>query len=167
MMAIEGKKKMKNNKETLQVLIESYLQHKIQVSFTGLVDFELVQFIPDTVKEQIAYQLSDNSEGEFTSCQTGGYEGTWRIVRTDHSQLHKIAMWEQKVYPIDMCLKESDFIKWFGKFDGTNLYERWINYYKCDFLSMVSHFSPQNDNGQPFCDMVIEQANKYQKLNGY
>ncbi len=156
---------MNKKSNVLQVLIESFLQHPIEVSFTALRDQEPIQFIPDSVKEEILNQLSDSGEGEFTAEQTGGFGGTWRTIQLGHNMLHRLAMWIFQVYPEDMKLKEADFIKWFGEFYGKNLFERWINYYKCDFMQMITHFGPDSDKGQTFCDMVMEQLNKYEEKN--
>lgn len=156
---------MCQNNNVLQVIIDSFLQHPIEVSFIALRDHEPLQFIPDCVKEEILNQLSDSDKGDFTAEQTGGFAGKWRTIKLGHNILHRLAMWIFQVYPEDMKLTEADFIKWFGEFDGKNLFKRWTNYYKCDFMRMITHFGPSGEKGQIFCDMVMEQINKYETKN--
>lgn len=146
------------------VLIEKYIGHQLEVSFYQTPNDKNLKFIPDDVKEIILDQLSDKEQGEFGNSNTG-FEGTWRIIKLSHSLLHRVSMLMYNFYQHSLELKETDFIKWFGEFDGTNLFERWVNYYKCDFLRMVTHFGPSGYKGQIFCDMVMDQLIKYEQLN--
>lgn len=61
-------------------LQEEFLQHQIEVIITE-ADTERLDWIPDAVKQEIIFQLSDTPEGEFSVEQTGYYGGTWSIVK--------------------------------------------------------------------------------------
>ena len=143
------------------VLQEEFLQHQIEVTITESEEKE-PEFIPDSVKNIIMNQLSDVPEGQFESEETGGYSGTWRIIKPlDYKMLLRVVMWKYNCC-IDESLTEELFIKYFGGCDGRHFYSKWRYTIKFDFMEMIGYFRSNGNKGQIFCNMVMEQINKYE-----
>lgn len=144
---------------TLLVLSESFLQHTIEVSFTLIC--ETIEFIPDSVKQEILNQLSDTDNGEFCAEQTGGYTGCWRIMPTLPAVLmYDIVMWDYNHYQQE-SLNEELFIHNFGNLNGKHFYNKWVHTHKKNLLLMIAYFGKDLNHTQTFCNMLMEQVEKY------
>ncbi|MDR3266002.1 MAG: hypothetical protein LBT24_00315 [Tannerella sp.] len=80
-----------------------------------------------------------------------------------HTLMWRIVLWEYN-RNMDETLMEELFIRYFGKCFGSHFYSKW-KYYDCSFMKMVGYFGTSTENGQKFCDMVLEQITKYEQRN--
>jgi hypothetical protein len=63
---------------------------------------------------------------------------------------------------IEESLTEEVFIEYFGGNDGRHFYSKWKYTLKFDFMGMIGYFRSNGNDGQIFCNMVMEQINKYE-----
>jgi hypothetical protein len=80
----------------------------------------------------------------------------------NHQLLWRIVLWEYNRYS-EEALTEELFIRYYGKYDGSHFYSKWVYTYEFNFMKMVGYFGSSTGNGQKFCDMVMEQVEKYEQ----
>jgi hypothetical protein len=79
-----------------------------------------------------------------------------------HQLMWRIVRWNYNRYP-EESLTEECFIKIFGGCFGKHFYSKWVHTYEFDFMKMVGYFGTSTDNGQKFCDMVMETVEQYEQ----
>jgi hypothetical protein len=79
----------------------------------------------------------------------------------NHQLMWRIVLWEYNRYA-EEALTEELFIRYYGKCDGSHFYSKW-KYYDCHFMKLIGYFGSSTENGQKFCDMVMEQVIKYEQ----
>ncbi len=58
-------------------------------------------------------------------------------------------------------LSKPVFVQHFGENNGNHFYGKWIGECNRDFLKMIAYFRSNREHGQIFCNMLMEQVNKY------
>jgi hypothetical protein len=92
----------------------------------------------------------------------------WKLIimneqtELNHCLLCRIARWQYNRYS-EESLTQEVFIKYFGGNFGTHFYSKWVDTYKFNLLEMAAYFGHDIENGQKFCDMLMEQIIKYEK----
>ncbi|KAA6302819.1 MAG: hypothetical protein EZS26_000989 [Candidatus Ordinivivax streblomastigis] len=79
----------------------------------------------------------------------------------NHQLLWRIVLWEYNRYQ-EESLTEESFIQYYGGCFGSHFYSKW-RYYDYNFMKMIGYFGGSTENGQKFCDMVMEQVIKYEQ----
>jgi hypothetical protein len=64
---------------------------------------------------------------------------------------------------VEESLSEELFIRYYGRNFGAHFYSKWVHSCKFNLLEMITYFGWDRENGQKFCDMVMEQVVKYEK----
>lgn len=147
----------------MQTLTEGYYGHIIRAEFNTTPNKEKLEFIPDSVKEVIFSAMTDNSsDGEFTEEETNGYSGTWRIQPLAFSVMKRISTWSYHIPQTNKGLTLESFQNAYGAVAGEHFYHKWheLQFY---FFSMISYFGHEVDNGQIFCNMIMEQVEEFEK----
>jgi hypothetical protein len=78
-----------------------------------------------------------------------------------HELIWRIALWEHN-RNMDETLTEELFIRYYGGCFGSHFHSKW-KHYDCNFMKMAGYFGNSTENGQKFCDMVMEQMFKYEQ----
>lgn len=89
------------------------------------------------------------------------FRGSWRILELDFRFMEKIVLWNYNNYQEEMLSKEL-FEKYFGSHDGSHFFEKWEYSFKRNLIEMITYFRGEPQNGQKFCNMLMEQVQKYQ-----
>jgi len=139
----------------------------------ALYNIDWSSSIPDNIRELIIRGLEeDDTGGSFNHKDTKddidfdyyqmevSFSGSWRILKLDFSLMTNIALWNYNHYQDEMLSKEV-FIKYYGEYYGSHFYEKWEYAYERNIIKMFSYFRGEPDNGQKFCNMLIEQVQKY------
>lgn len=163
-----------------QVLTDYYCGHLIEVTFTSVIPGNTLQQIPDSVYDNIMEALKENVvEGIFTEEETGDnlyipgegdrdddevytvYAGSWRVIEMDFNLISRLVMWwnngySEKLFTYDL------FIRHFGEKAGPEYYVKWLDR-KEDLIDMFSCFVSEHEDGQIFCNMIMEQVRQYEQ----
>lgn len=163
-----------------QIFTDYYCSHLIKVTFTSVIPANTLQQIPDSVYDNIMEALKENvSEGKFTEEETGDNlympgedssddnevytvcAGSWRIVELDFHLISRLVMWwnnsySKKLFNYDL------FIRYFGETAGTEYYVEWLDR-KENLIDMFGCFVSEHEDGQIFCNMLMEQIEEYEK----
>lgn len=74
----------------------------------------------------------------------------------------RISTWNYN-YSHDERLSKELFTHYFGNRMGGHYYDKWISTCEQQFMKMIAYFGVDSKEGQAFCDMVIEQMQKYEQ----
>jgi hypothetical protein len=85
-----------------------------------------------------------------------------QINELNHQLLWRIGMWQYNRCQ-EESLTEELLIRYYGKAFGSHFYSKWLQTYKYDFMNMITYFGHDIENGQKFCDMVMEQVKQYEQ----
>lgn len=153
-----------------KVYIVSYYGHNIEITLTSVAPEREITEIPDPVQDWVINAIcEDYRSGEFTpdECKQivegnmyTHYAGTWRILELNFGVMENVILWINNHYP-DESLTEELFVKYFGICDGKHFYGKWEKTFNKNFLDMINYFRNSGNKGQLFCNMVLEQINKY------
>lgn len=131
-------------------------------------DYSIPNSIVDMFCEKIdegerSGTFSDMPDDEMQFGRGPGHtrSGSWRVIELDYEKISRILAWEYNYAP-DEQLSEELFIRYYGKCMGQHYYEKWL-YYKCKLHDMMAYFNFNTTEGQLFCDMIMEQMNKFEK----
>lgn len=159
-----------------QVLTETYRGLRIEVTLTSVVPYNLISHIPEDILNNIEKGLKNNmTSGSFADDHTGDmvkptdssseiyttFSGSWRIVELSFKLISRIIRWwndGHKAEEFNCAL----FARYFGKESGPEYYNRWVGHCKENLLDMFGTFLSDNEDGQKFCDMIMEQVVKYE-----
>lgn len=157
-----------------QILIEDYYGRRIEVTLDSVLPETKIDFIPDSVKEAIFSDITDDSDnGEFTHDQTGNhlyvdnqpiytsFAGSWRTLPLDFNLLCRIGAWHYS-YNQEEALTNELFVQHYDKVMGDHYYSKWVHTYKCDIMQMIGYFADSPKEGQRFCDMIMQQVKRYE-----
>ena len=159
------------------VLTGTYFGHRIEVTFTSIIPYNLFTQVPDDVLDSVGKDLKKNMvSGTFSDDHTGDmvtpadgsgdvyttFAGSWRIVELQFELMSRIAMWWNNGYSAGEfdC---ASFIRHFGEKTGRKYYDRWVNHCKENLLDMFGTLVSEQEDGQLFCDMVMQQVELYEK----
>lgn len=147
-----------------QTLTEEYYGHIIEVEFTTTPESEELEFVPDSVKEVIFNNLTDDSDsGEFTEEETGnGYSGTWKVQPLSFQLMLRIVNWDYNCVRATEGLTLELFQESYGNIIGAHYYGKWCEF-KFNFFKMIRYFSQYMDAGQTFCNMVMKLVELYEE----
>lgn len=147
-----------------QTLTEEYYGHIIEVEFTTTPESKDLEFVPDSVKEVIFNNLTDDSDsGEFSEEETGdGYSGTWKVQPLNFQLLLRIVNWDYNCVRATEGLTLELFQKSYGNVMGAHYYGKWCEF-KFNFFKMIRYFNQYMDAGQTFCNMVMKQVEGYEE----
>ncbi|WP_195594667.1 hypothetical protein [Bacteroides fragilis] len=167
-------------KEISQNLTGHIYSHLIQVTLTSVIPENKLTKIPDSVYDWIVDHLELNCvEGEFTEEQTGDniyfpseenkhgtdvytvVAGSWRIIQLEYNTIYPLIMWWNNHYTSE-DLNLEHFITFFGKEMGTLYYAKWIGC-KHNLIDAFGIFTGKQEDGQIFCNMLMQQVEQYQK----
>lgn len=157
-----------------QVFVESYYMNRVQVTINSVIPEQKLTEVPDSVKESIINNICEEGKSGtfgYEDCRQlisrekdmwEKYSGSWRVIELDYEFLRMISLWKN-THSQDEALTEDLFIKYFGVIDGKHFYGKWMYSFKRDLMEMISYFGRETTKGQIFCDMVMNQVNKYKK----
>jgi hypothetical protein len=80
----------------------------------------------------------------------------------DHRFMLRIAIWVRNYGPEEGLAKEL-FSETYGSVMGNHYLDKWENTYKHDIFSMIAYFGIDTKEGQLFCDMIMQQMQKYER----
>lgn len=152
----------------MKILTEEYYGHILQVTFGTASDEATLEFIPDSVKEIIFSSMADNSDsGEFTEEETvgetgEGYSGSWWFQPLSFQLMKRIAVWDYYCVRATEGLTLKLFQETYGTAVGTHFYDKWCEF-KFNFFKMIRYFSPGDNAGQLFCNMIMKQVEEYEE----
>lgn len=155
-----------------QILIEDYYGRRVEVTLDSVLPETKIDFIPDSVKEVIFSDITDDSDnGEFTHDQTRNhlyvddkpiytsFAGSWRVLPLDFKLLARIKAWHY-CYGEGEALTQELFCQYYDKVMGDHYYSKWAHVYKQDIMAMIGYFYDSPKEGQKFCDMITQQVVK-------
>lgn len=148
----------------MQTVTELYYGHTIQVDFTITPKDKELEFIPDSVKEIIFNNLTEDvNSGEFTEEDTGdGYSGKWKIQPLNFQLMLRIVNWDYNCIRATEGLNLEQFQKSYGNVMGAHYYGKWCEF-KFNFFKMIRYFNQYMDAGQTFCNMLMVVVEDYEE----
>lgn len=148
----------------MKILTEEYYGHILQVTFDTVSDGATLEFIPDSVKKIIFSSMADDSDsGEFTVDETGeGYSGNWRFQPLNFQLMKRIAAWDYNCVRATEGLTLKLFQETYGTTVGTHFYDKWCEF-KFNFFKMMRYFTPGDNAGQLFCNMIMKQVEEHEE----
>lgn len=127
--------------------------------------------VPDTISDIFCEEIEceelsgtfQNEADDELNYGGEGFElsGSWRVLELPYELIYRLVMWRNNHFtPSDFTLEL--FIKNFGEMAGNEYYLKWLDQ-KGDLLDMFGCFVSDPEDGQTFCNMVMEQIEKYEK----
>lgn len=161
-----------NNMPT-QKLMSNFIGNKVEVTIETPRDCDKTYTsVPFSILDDFAEKIECGSnQGNFTDLpddelSTGdqGYmlSGSWRIIVIDYEKICRILSWEYNFSQSEV-LTEDIFVRYFGGVMGRHYYDKWMNLYQNNLHDMLVYFGNSRNEGQLFCDMLVEQMLKYEQ----
>lgn len=163
-----------------QIFTDYYCGHLIEVTLTSVIPVNIIQQIPDSVYDTVMELLKENvTEGKFTEKDTGDNlyipgeggcdddevytvcAGSWRIIELDFHLVSRLVMWWNNGYSKKLFNRDL-FIRHFGEKAGAKYYVEWLDR-KENLIDMFGCFVSEHEDGQIFCNMIMEQVRQYEQ----
>lgn len=154
-----------------QKFITNYMGYTIEVILTlPLECTKTYSSIPESFWDECSEDIENGDNGEnfqdipnddlyFTG---DGFKlsGSWRRLDLPYELIKRLVMWRNNCFtPSDFPLQL--FITYFGEKAGKDYHSKWIDR-KGDLLDMFGCFVSAPEDGQTFCNMVMEQVEQYE-----
>lgn len=143
---------------------------EIKINVTPYVPFETPPLIIiDQIEQDIILENDKFGEGSVSDviCLDDDkldvyLDYKWRLLELDYNVIGNLALWEYNQNS-EEGLSLMLFQQYFGKNMGKHLYYKWLYPAQKNIFWMMRYFKFEPDQGQIFCNMLMQQVKLYKK----